>query len=417
MKTPLFFLSLIICLFFSCEDTNTQEVTEPQSNTESVRTNPNTEEPPEKEMDNRLQGVDVDSPEGKAIRDQYYTVYPEKVVSSGFLKGKNEDYRPEYMVDHDPHTWWTPNPYRDGKGAYIELDFVEETMINGFEIWAGSHQPNYPEYGNIFKLNNRAKSGRLEFSNGETIEFKLADVDNWQAVIFPPKKTSYIRLRIDEVYKGEKWNDLCISEFKALSNEEQYHDGGDEMIEGVAKPVIYLYPEEKMEVSVELKFDGQLHFTYPNYQKGWNVNAYPDGKIIDQKDGREYSYLFWDGHAAVDWDLSQGFVVKGSETREFLQDQLADMGLQPKEYNEFIVYWLPRMKDNPYNLIHFSQKQYEAIAQLKINPQPDAILRVFMVWKSLDVPMEIEPQEFANFKRKGFTVIEWGGAEVGQAIQ
>jgi hypothetical protein len=421
MKIQLSLLAALLLLFSACQNQNNSENTESETTTENTEANTeeNTEaeEPEEEEEDDRLQGVDVDSPEGKAIQDQYHTVYPTQVVSSGFLKGKNEDYRPEFMVDHDPHTWWTPNPYRNGKGAYIELDFVEPTMINGFEIWAGSHQPNYPKYGNIFKLNNRAKAGRLEFSNGETIKFKLADVDNWQAVVFPPIKTTYIRLRIDEVYKGEKWDDLCISEFKALSNEPQYYDGGDEMIEGTAKPVIYLYPEKKTEVAVQLDYKGELHFTYPEYQNGWEVMAYPDGKIIDAKDGREYSYLFWDGHTNINWDLSKGFVVKGSETREFLQNQLAAMGLQPKEYNEFIVYWLPRMKNNPYNLIHFSEAQYEELAQLKINPQPDAILRVFMVWKSLDQALEIEPQEFPEFERKGFTVVEWGGAEVGQAIQ
>ena len=46
-------------------------------------------------------------------------------------------------------------------------------------------------------------------------------------------------------------------------------------------------------------------------------------------------------------DFSRGFVVRGSDTAAFLREKLAYMGLTPREYNEFIVYWLPRMQNNP----------------------------------------------------------------------
>ena len=38
------------------------------------------------------------------------------------------------------------------------------------------------------------------------------------------------------------------------------------------------------------------------------------------------------------------------------------MGLTPKEYNEFIVYWAPLLQNNPYNLISFQAKNYEELA-------------------------------------------------------
>jgi hypothetical protein len=41
------------------------------------------------------------------------------------------------------------------------------------------------------------------------------------------------------------------------------------------------------------------------------------------------------------------------------------------------------------------------------------MLRVFMVWKKLDGPLEVKPQKIEPFHRKGFTVVEWGGAEIG----
>ncbi len=180
--------------------------------------------------------------------------------------------------------------------------------------------------------------------------------------------------------------------------------------EVTAKPVIYLYPTEQTEIFVELEFNGELLFTYPKYSDGWEVTAYPDGTIIS--DDREYSYLFWDGYNNFDYDFSKGFVVKGEQTEEFLIEKLEFLGLTPKEYNEFIVYWLPKMIENPYNLITFQQEAYTDNAVLNITPKPDSIQRVFMAFKPLDEEIEIEEPQLSPFVRSGFTVIEWGGAEV-----
>lgn len=177
------------------------------------------------------------------------------------------------------------------------------------------------------------------------------------------------------------------------------------------KPVIYLYPEKETEVKVQLDYDGALVCTYPEYDNGWKVVAQPDGTLIDEV-GKTYSYLFWEGNTDATYDFSKGFVVKGSETAEFLEEKLPEIGLNAKEANEFIVYWLPRMQENKYNLITFQAEAYTDVAKLHITPEPDSILRVFMAYKELEKPIEIEEPAIAPFERKGFTVIEWGGAEV-----
>ncbi len=184
---------------------------------------------------------------------------------------------------------------------------------------------------------------------------------------------------------------------------------GDDTV--FAKPVIYLYPEQETEVSVQLDYDGELTCTYPAYEDGWSVTAQPDGTLTDE-DGKQYSYLFWEGETDVEYDMSRGFVVKGSDTAEFLQEKLSYLGLTPREYNEFIVYWLPKMQDHPYNLIAFQQEAYTDSAALTISPQPDSILRVFMAYQPLEQPVEIEEQALAPFAREGFAVVEWGGTEI-----
>ena len=88
------------------------------------------------------------------------------------------------------------------------------------------------------------------------------------------------------------------------------------------------------------------------------------------------------------------------------------LGLTPREYNEFIVYWLPRMEGNAYHLIAFQSGDYTDHARLTISPEPQSVLRVFMAWQALEEPVEIEPQDLPSFARTGFTVVEWGGTQV-----
>ena len=83
---------------------------------------------------------------------------------------------------------------------------------------------------------------------------------------------------------------------------------------------------------------------YPTLQShtAGEVIAQPDGTLLNLGDNKEYSYLFWEGILDNNrWDMTKGFVVAGKDTKYFLQDKLSFMGLTPKEYNDFIVFWLP----------------------------------------------------------------------------
>ena len=165
------------------------------------------------------------------------------------------------------------------------------------------------------------------------------------------------------------------------------------------KPVIYLYPQEETRVSVQLDFDGDLTSTYPAYEAGT---------------GRQYYCLFWEGISDAEYDFSTGFCVSGEKTAAFLEEALAQLGLTEKEANEFIIYWLPRMEHNPYNLISFQTEAYTDSVELTIDPAPDTLIRVFMAWQGLDQPVEVEPQTFTAPERTGFTAVEWGGTEVAR---
>lgn len=179
------------------------------------------------------------------------------------------------------------------------------------------------------------------------------------------------------------------------------------------KPVIYLYPTQKTDVTVHLDFKGELTTTYPAYnpQTGWQVTAQSNGTLTDQQ-GKEYYALYWEGENDYKYDLSSGAVVKGAETVDFLEKTLDQLGLNRREANEFINYWLPLMEHNKYNLIHFATKAYTDQAALDIHPKPETLIRVLMVYQPLQSPVSVQPQLLpAKPQRKGFTVVEWGGVE------
>ena len=178
-----------------------------------------------------------------------------------------------------------------------------------------------------------------------------------------------------------------------------------------AKPVIYLYPTKTTDITVSLDYNGELTCTYPAYHNSWRITAQPDGTLTDAN-GLSYNYLYWEGKTNLTYDFSKGFCIAGCDTAAFLEDALAELGLSRREANEFIVYWLPMMEPNAYNLISFQTDVYTDNAKLTVSPAPDTEIRIFMAWQPLKFAVEIEPQVLSAPERTGFTLVEWGGTEI-----
>ena len=180
------------------------------------------------------------------------------------------------------------------------------------------------------------------------------------------------------------------------------------------KPILYFYPEEETIINAKVELNGHFTCTYPEHgADGWqNYLAKPDGTLISQ-DGRAYYALYWEGEINASLDFKKGFCVEGSRTADFLVSVLPRLGLNEREANEFVIYWLPQMQGNAYNLISFQTEAYTDNAKLILSPEPDTLIRVFMAWKAVDTPIEIEPQTIVTPERNGFTVVEWGGCKVG----
>lgn len=175
------------------------------------------------------------------------------------------------------------------------------------------------------------------------------------------------------------------------------------------KPMIYLYPEVETAVTVTLGHPEYLTTTYPSYENSWQVKASPDGTLTDDKN-RSYYGLYWEGQNHQSSIKKDGFIVEKDNIIPFLEEKLSLLGLNDKEANEFIVYWLPKLEQSEYNYIRFETiDEINSYMPLTITPEPDNIIRILMAYKPLDEKISVQPQELTTPSRTGFTVVEWGG--------
>lgn len=179
------------------------------------------------------------------------------------------------------------------------------------------------------------------------------------------------------------------------------------------KPIIYLYPQAETEVTVKVGNPQNLTHTYPKYENEWQVLAKPNGDLKDIKTGRNLYALYWEGINTVEPNMTEGFIVKGEDTIKFLEEKLEVLGLNEREAEEFIVYWLPKLESNKYNFIRFqTEEEINNNMPLEITPKPDTIIRIVMEFKGLEEPIQIKEQKLNTLQRTGFTVVEWGGTEI-----
>lgn len=209
---------------------------------------------------------------------------------------------------------------------------------------------------------------------------------------------------------------------------------------GCGKPVIYLYPTQPIQVNVQFEHAVQFKVDIPSYSNGWNILANPDGKLVDlqqeatncgdinstrigseyAKDACEsgtYPYLYWAGEANGTYPTpTGGWIVSKNNVENFLETKLQELGLNDKERQDMISFWVPELmiKHSPYYRLSFFQTmEMNSFIPMDITPHPDSMLRVFLDWSPLtSLPERLpEPQQLRGFERRGFTYVEWGGLE------
>ncbi|QQS15617.1 MAG: hypothetical protein IPK84_04620 [Candidatus Moraniibacteriota bacterium] len=179
------------------------------------------------------------------------------------------------------------------------------------------------------------------------------------------------------------------------------------------KPVVYLYPKNTLDVSVRVFPNEGVSVSKPPYEDGWNVQARPDGTLLNYVDGKTYPYLFWEGGSNVLYQAPEkGFVTSRENLSAFFDEKLSQAGLSAKEAADFKEFWIPRMEalENPYYFVTFlAQEEIDRIAPLVVAPTPDTIIRVMMDFRGMDRWENVPGLLLHAPERKGFTAVEWGG--------
>lgn len=180
-----------------------------------------------------------------------------------------------------------------------------------------------------------------------------------------------------------------------------------------AKPVIYLYPTERLLVDVQIQTIGKIVVSDPFYpEEGWQrVEAYPSGQLYYQ--GKPYTELFYE--TLVD-DLmlpQNGIIIKTEYLQPQLENILTQLGLNAKERDAFLSWWLPHLKavNTPYMLFSILDAAEKGRTDtVFITPKPDTFIGFIAYFKPLSKPYFVTPLILPSTpKRVGFTAVEWGG--------
>jgi hypothetical protein len=205
-------------------------------------------------------------------------------------------------------------------------------------------------------------------------------------------------------------NSLQIGTFSVTSqNSNGYYA---DWLTPYCKPAIYLYPQQVTDVHVVLNPIGKLNLTIPQYPKlGWDVTVSPNGNIVSN--GQQYDYLYYEAKLPDEKIIppSDGFVVSYQDLASRLPQIVTAYGLNTKEKDQFVEYWLKVLPHAPYYFIGvMPEAELDRLSPLSITPHPDHVRRLTLYFQALQKKEDVSsPAPFATFSRSGFSVVEWGG--------
>ncbi len=175
----------------------------------------------------------------------------------------------------------------------------------------------------------------------------------------------------------------------------------------IRKPNIYLYPETPMQVDVNLQPQGHITVSIPDYQNGWSVWAEPNGRLDEA-----YDFLFYEAEVPL-VKPHAGWCVSVDNLKLFFTEKLRAFGFNENEIYDFLDYWLPVLNNAPfYDIRPIVNEKLNWVCPITIVPQPDHLLRLWLLFTPAQHPTELPAPTIPSFSRTGFYATEWGGAVV-----
>ena len=276
------------------------------------------------------------------------------------------------------------------------------------------------KYGVVSKFNDKDKTYAVLFSNdiGWSIpSIVTIDQTNDKTVIYyyehfrpvaPEYKSSFTIVQVDN-------KDV---EFRRAIDDDQYVQATEpDYVMTEEKPIIYVYnnlKDKNVAVNIQKKTGEPVWLEYPTSTNGtWYISA--DGKGNIYYNNRYYNYLFWEDRQQLPFKFDVGFCVKGVDSAAFLEEALTKLGLNQKEQNDFITYWLPKMVKNEYNIIKFNPEEFCDMYKLHSIPEAMNTIDVYMIFRGVPEYTDIQPQDLTSINcpdRGQLTLVQWGGSEI-----
>ncbi|KAK0184738.1 hypothetical protein F5146DRAFT_1144849 [Armillaria mellea] len=210
---------------------------------------------------------------------------------------------------------------------------------------------------------------------------------------------------------------------------------------GMRKPVIYLFSPRPIHSTVRVSLVKAWSFSvvYPSVpvkdtDMGQTIrySGVKNRTKLSNTRGNEYS----SETQVMSEDVlnnENSVVLRTSQAAEYLDKALSALCLHIEARTSFITYWLPEILEHDYVALRFlPQASYEHAAPLEVEPKPDVVTRVFMLFtrvcedelvewegaltrafENVDIWKGIVGVDGHKAKDNGlFRVLEWGGMEV-----
>jgi hypothetical protein len=119
------------------------------------------------------------------------------------------------IYDGSDLTWWTPTD-KSGIDSFVTLETRNPGYISGIVISGGAHFPETLKAPLSRTSYSRPEKISVELSNGQKYNFTCKDIPDAQEFSFPSGIAHWVRITFHSTYKGEKFDELCVSEISVL---------------------------------------------------------------------------------------------------------------------------------------------------------------------------------------------------------
>jgi len=131
-------------------------------------------------------------------------------------------YQPWMAIDGALGTAWVEGVAGSGVGEWIMLTFPGMIEVHSISMDVG-----YDKNADLFAKNNRIKRVTLIFSSGEQIELGFADRRGMETIPLvrapgPNIETTYVKVVIEEVFPGWKYDDTCVAEIEVWGRTQRW---------------------------------------------------------------------------------------------------------------------------------------------------------------------------------------------------